>query len=656
MAKRTKKQKQKTNKKPEKKQKKVKLSKQSRVYDASKIQILKGLEAVQRRPAMYIGDIGMRGLHHLIFEVVDNGIDEALAGNCDLIKVTVDKEIVEIEDNGSGIPTDIHPTQKKSGLEVVMTMLHAGAKFDDKIYQISGGLHGVGVSAVNALSEWLKAEVYRDGKVFSQSYKRGKPQTKVKVVGKTKKRGTNIAFRPDRQIFKKIEYNKAIISHRLRELAFLNKGLKIDFEDKNSNTKERYVSQGGVVDLVKYLDSGRNRLHKPIYFGETQNHIQIEVALEYNDSYTVNIFTFANTINTHEGGTHLIGFKSALTRTLNDYARRHNQLKDNLSLSGEDVREGLTAVVSVKIRNPQFEGQTKTRLGNAEAKGAVESLVNEKLSSFLEENPRYANIIINKVTTAAKSRLAAKKARELTRRKSLLDSDTLPGKLADCSSTNPEECEIFIVEGDSAGGSAKQGRDRRFQAILPLRGKILNVEKSGLTKILSNTEIRTLISTIGCGVGEDDFDSAKTRYRKIVIMTDADVDGAHIRTLLLTFFFRYMRDLIDAGVMYIAQPPLYRLRAKKKETYLYSDEDLQDFLKKNKGTKYDIQRYKGLGEMNPQQLWQTTMDPEQRILKKVSMEDAVEADRLFSILMGGEVEPRRKFIEENAKYVENLDV
>jgi len=397
-------------------------------------------------------------------------------------------------------------------------------------------------------------------------------------------------------------------------------------------------------------------LHKPIYFAESQNHIQIEVALEYNDSYTVNIFTFANTINTHEGGTHLIGFKSALTRTLNDYARRHNQLKDNLSLSGEDVREGLTAVVSVKISNPQFEGQTKTRLGNAEAKGAVESLVNEKLSAFLEENPRYANIIISKVMTAARSRLAAKKARELTRRKSLLESDTLPGKLADCSSTNPEECEMFIVEGDSAGGSAKQGRDRRFQAILPLRGKILNVEKSGLTKILSNAEIRTLISAIGCGIGEDDFDSEKSRYRKIVIMTDADVDGAHIRTLLLTFFFRHMQDLIDAGFVYIAQPPLYRVRIGKTETYLYSDEALTECLEKNKDKRYDVQRYKGLGEMNPQQLWQTTMDPEHRILKKVTMEDAAEADRLFSILMGGEVEPRRKFIEENAKYVENLDV
>jgi len=411
-----------------------------------------------------------------------------------------------------------------------------------------------------------------------------------------------------------------------------------------------------VVDLVKYLDSGRTRLHKPIYFSQTQNGIEIEVALEYNDSYTVNIFTFANTINTHEGGTHLIGFKSALTRTLNDYARRHNQLKNNLSLSGEDTREGLTAVVSIKIKNPQFEGQTKTRLGNLEAKGAVESLVNEKLSAFLEENPRYSNIIMNKVLVAAKSRLAAKKARELTRRKSLLDSFTLPGKLADCSSTNPDECEVFIVEGDSAGGSAKQGRDRRFQAILPLRGKILNVEKSGLNKILSNTEIRTLISAIGCGIGEDDFNVSKIRYKKVVIMTDADVDGAHIRTLLLTFFFRFMKDLIDAGIIYIAQPPLYRVKYDKKETYFYSDEALQQFLKSKAGKKYDIQRYKGLGEMNPPQLWQTTMDPEKRMLKKVTMEDAVEADRLFSILMGGEVGPRRKFIEENARYVVNLDV
>ncbi len=625
-------------------------------YDASKIQILKGLEAVRRRPAMYIGDVGLRGLHHLIFEVVDNGIDEALAGFCNHIKVTIDKDVVEIEDNGRGIPTDIHPVQKKSALEVVMTTLHAGGKFDDKVYRISGGLHGVGVSAVNALCEWLEVEVYRDGKVFYQRYKYGEPLDKVKTRGRTKKTGTRIRFKPDKKIFKKTEFKKEIIAQRLRELAFLNKGLKIDFEHKDSGFKERYLSHGGVLDLVKYLDSGRNRLHKPIYFCQTQNDIEIEVAIEYNDSYLENIFTFANTINTHEGGTHLVGFKSALTRTLNDYARRHNMLKNNISFTGEDTREGLTGVVSIKIKNPQFEGQTKTKLGNAEAKGAVESLVNEKLSAFLEENPRVANIIISKVLSAAKSREAARKARELTRRKSLLESENLPGKLADCSSSNPDECEIFVVEGDSAGGSAKQGRDRRFQAILPLRGKILNVEKSGMNKILSNNEIRTLISAIGCGIGEDGFDISKVRYKKVVIMTDADVDGAHIRTLLLTFFFRFMRDLINEGIIYIAQPPLYRVRYDKKEVYLYSDEELQHFLKKRGDKKCDIQRYKGLGEMNPQQLWLTTMDPEKRILKRVSMEDAAEADRLFSILMGGEVEPRRRFIEENAKYVENLDI
>jgi len=631
-------------------------NKHSREYDASKIQVLKGLEAVRRRPAMYIGDIGLRGLHHLIFEVVDNGIDEALAGFCDHIKILIDNEVVEVEDNGRGIPTDMHPTQKKSALEVVMTMLHAGGKFDDKVYRISGGLHGVGVSAVNALCEFLEVEVYRNDLIYYQSYEYGEPKAPVKKRGKTKKTGTKIRFRPDKGIFKKVEFKKAIVGQRLRELAFLNKGLKIDFEDKETNTKERYLSHGGVLDLVKYLDSGRTRLHKPVYFAETKDDIEIEVALEYNDSYLENIFTFANTINTHEGGTHLIGFKSALTRTLNDYARRHNQLKDNLSLAGEDTREGLTAVVSIKIKNPQFEGQTKTKLGNAEAKGAVESLVNEKLSSFLEETPRIANVVMSKVLSAARSREAARKARELTRRKSLIDSESLPGKLADCSSGNPDECEIFVVEGDSAGGSAKQGRDRRFQAILPLRGKILNVEKSGLNKILSNNEIRTLISAIGCGIGEDDFDISKVRYKKVVIMTDADVDGAHIRTLLLTFFFRFMKDLIEGGLIYIAQPPLYRLRYDKASEYLYSDDELQRFLKKHGDRKCDIQRYKGLGEMNPDQLWQTTMDPEKRILKKVTMEDAAEADRLFSILMGGEVEPRRKFIEENARYVENLDV
>jgi DNA gyrase subunit B len=625
-------------------------------YDASKIQVLKGLEAVRKRPAMYIGDVSIRGLHHLIFEVVDNSIDEALAGVCDYIKVTIEKNTVTVEDNGRGIPTDLHPTQKKSALEVVMTTLHAGGKFDDKAYQISGGLHGVGVSAVNALCESLQVEVYRDGKVFFQEYRKGEPTEPVKVIGKAKKNGTKVTFVPDNEIFKKIEFSKDFVCQRLRELAFLNRGLKIDFEDLITGAKERFFSQGGLVDMIKYLDSGRNRLHTPMFFVDTVNNIQIEVGMEYNDSYLENIFTYANTINTHEGGAHLVGFKSALTRVLNEYARKHNLLKEGIALTGEDTREGLTAVVSIKIREPQFEGQTKTKLGNPEAKGGVESLVNERLSTFLEENPRYSSIILGKVIAAAKSREAARKARELTRRKSLLDSDSLPGKLADCSSDDPEVSEIFVVEGDSAGGSAKQGRDRTCQAILPLRGKILNVEKSGLNKILSNEEIRNIISAIGCGIGENEFDITKLRYKKIVIMTDADVDGAHIRTLLLTFFFRFMRDLIDAGVIYIAQPPLYRLHHDKKEDYLYSDEELQKFLKKNSGDKYDIQRYKGLGEMNPQQLWQTTMDPEKRILKKVTMEDAAEADRLFSILMGDEVEPRRKFIEENARYVENLDV
>jgi DNA gyrase subunit B len=537
-----------------------------------------------------------------------------------------------------------------------MTTLHAGGKFDDKAYRISGGLHGVGVSAVNALCDSLQVEVYRDGKVFFQEYHKGDPKAAVKMTGKTSKNGTKVIFVPDQEIFRKIEFSKDFVCQRLRELSFLNKGLKIDFEDLTSGAKERFFSQGGVVDLIKYLDSGRTRLHKPVYFMETASDIQIEVAMEYNDSYLENIFTYANTINTHEGGSHLVGFKSALTRVMNEYARKHNLLKEGIALTGEDTREGLTAVVSIKIREPQFEGQTKTKLGNPEAKGVVESLVNERLSTFLEENPRYSSVILGKVIAAAKSREAARKARELTRRKSLLDNDSLPGKLADCSSDDPEVSEIFVVEGDSAGGSAKQGRDRTYQAILPLRGKILNVEKSGLNKILSNEEIRTIISAIGCGIGEEEFNIAKLRYKKIVIMTDADVDGAHIRTLLLTFFFRFMRDLIDAGVIYIAQPPLYRLRHDKKEDYLYSDEDLQKYLKKNSGEKYDIQRYKGLGEMNPQQLWQTTMDPEQRLLKKVAMEDAAEADRLFSILMGDEVEPRRKFIEENARYVENLDV
>ncbi len=629
----------------------------SETYDAGKIHVLKGLEAVRRRPAMYIGDVGVRGLHHLIYEVVDNSVDEALAGFCDHIIVTIlDNDLVSVEDNGRGIPVDLHPTEKKPALEVVLTMLHSGAKFEDKVYRISGGLHGVGVSVVNALSEFMEAEVYRDEKIYFQRYERGETVTKLTVKGKTKKTGTKIIFKPDKKIFKKIEFKYDIVSSRLRELAYLNRNLKIDLIDERSGKKETYQFPGGIVDFVSYLDTGRNRLHKPIYIEDKKNGVELEVAFQYNDSFLENIFSFVNTINTHEGGTHLSGFKAALTRTINDYARKAQSVKDLVELEGDDTREGLTAVISIKIKDPQFEGQTKTKLGNSEAKGIVESVVAEKLNAYLEENPTVANKIVSKVVAAAKSREAAKKARELARRRSLLESDTLPGKLADCSSEDPAECELYIVEGDSAGGSAKQGRDRRFQAILPLRGKILNVEKSSLNKILTNTEIRTIISSIGAGISEDDFNPEKARYRKIIIMSDADVDGSHIRTLLLTFFYRFMRPLIEAGYICIAQPPLYKVKVGKVETYLYSDEDLENMLKKHKSDKVEVQRYKGLGEMNPEQLWETTMNPEKRILKRVTLEDAAEADRLFSILMGDAVEPRREFIEANAKYVENLDI
>ncbi|MCM8780824.1 MAG: DNA topoisomerase (ATP-hydrolyzing) subunit B [Candidatus Omnitrophica bacterium] len=622
-----------------------------------KIHVLKGLEAVRRRPAMYIGDVGIRGLHHLIYEVVDNSVDEALAGYCDHIIVTIlADDLVSVEDNGRGIPVDIHATEKKSALEVVLTMLHAGAKFEDKVYRISGGLHGVGVSVVNALSEFMEAEVYRDGKIYHQRYERGETVTNLTIKGKTKKTGTKITFKPDKKIFKKVEFKYEIVSTRLRELAYLNRNLKIDLIDERTGKSETYQFPGGIVDFVTYLDTGRNRLHKPIYIEDKRNGIELEVAFQYNDSFLENIFSFVNTINTHEGGTHLSGFKAALTRTINDYVRKSQSSKDAVELEGEDTREGLTAVISVKLKDPQFEGQTKTKLGNSEVKGIVESAVAEKLNAYLEENPSVANKIIAKVIAAAKSREAAKKARELARRRSLLESDTLPGKLADCSSEDPAECELYIVEGDSAGGSAKQGRDRRFQAVLPLRGKILNVEKSSLNKILTNTEIRTIISSIGAGISEDDFNPEKARYRKIIIMSDADVDGSHIRTLLLTFFYRFMRPLIEAGYICIAQPPLYRVKIGKTETYLYSDEELEALLKKHKGDKVEVQRYKGLGEMNPEQLWETTMNPEKRILKRVTLEDAAEADRLFSILMGDEVEPRREFIEANAKYVENLDI
>ncbi|MEO0022151.1 MAG: DNA topoisomerase (ATP-hydrolyzing) subunit B [candidate division WOR-3 bacterium] len=626
-------------------------------YNAAQIHVLKGLEAVRHRPAMYIGDVGTRGLHHLIFEVVDNAIDEALAGYCDLITVTLHSETeVSVEDNGRGIPVDIHPIEKKPALEVVLTVLHSGAKFEHKVYQISGGLHGVGVSVVNALSEYLIAEVYREGKVYWMEFERGNVKSELKVTGKTKKRGTKITFKPDARIFKKVEFSYDILATRLRELAYLNKNLTIKLVDEPSGKEETFHFPGGLADFVAYLDQGRNRLHKPIVIEEQRNGMEVEVAFEYNDGYVESIFSFANTINTHEGGTHLSGFKAALTRCINDYARKSGALKEGIELAGEDTREGLTAVVSVKIPDPQFEGQTKTKLGNSEAKSVVETVVNDRLSAYFEENPRVANRIVEKVIAAAKARLAARKARELARRRSLLESDTLPGKLADCASEDPAESELFIVEGDSAGGSAKQGRDRRFQAVLPLRGKILNVEKSGLNRILSNNEIRAIISAIGAGIGEDDFDPEKARYHRIVIMTDADVDGSHIRILLLTFFYRFMQPLIEAGYLYIAQPPLYRVRHGKQEHYFYSDEELENFRKRLKSDSLEIARFKGLGEMNPEQLWATTMNPETRTLKQVTMEDATEADAVFRMLMGEEVEPRREFIEKNARKVENLDV
>jgi len=626
-------------------------------YNAAQIHVLKGLEAVRQRPAMYIGDIGVRGMHHLIYEVVDNAVDEALAGFCDEVNVTIhaDDE-VSVLDNGRGIPVDIHPTEKRSALDVVLTVLHSGAKFEHKVYQISGGLHGVGVSVVNALSEHLTAEVFRDGKAYRMDFERGKAMGGLKVTGKTKQRGTCIRFKPDKQIFKTVEFKGEIIMARLRELAYLNKDLKINLKDERTDTAETFHFPNGLADFVKFLDTGRTALHKPVMIEEDRSGMHVDVAFEYNDGYVESIFSFANTINTHEGGTHLSGFKAALTRTLGEYARKSGALKEDIELTGEDTREGLTAVVSLKIGDPQFEGQTKTKLGNGEAKSVVETVVNEKLAQYFEENPRFANRIVDKVITAAKARMAARKARELTRRRSLLDSDTLPGKLADCASEDPAESEIYIVEGDSAGGSAKQGRDRRYQAILPLRGKILNVEKANLNKVLSNNEIRTLISAVGAGIGEEDFDTQKARYHKIVIMTDADVDGSHIRVLLLTFFYRFMQPLIEAGYIYIAQPPLYKVKQGKTESYLYSDEELAILSGKNKGGQFDIQRYKGLGEMNPEQLWETTMNPEKRTLKRVAMEDATEADAVFRMLMGDEVEPRRLFIEKNASLVENLDV
>ena len=611
---------------------------------------------------MYIGDTGKRGLHHLIFEVVDNSIDEALAGYCDKIVVTINQDnSVSVLDNGRGIPVDIHKTENKPALEVVMTMLHAGGKFDKGTYKVSGGLHGVGVSVVNALSEWMRVEVYREGKIYTQTYKRGTATSLVTEIGKTRKRGTLVRFMPDEEVFKKGVWEYDIIEARMRELAYLNKNLDVSLKDERDGSEQHFLYKGGLIEFVKYLDETRpSIIGKTIYIEEELESVTVEIALQYNSSYSDNIFTFVNNINTVEGGTHLVGFKTAVTRTLNNYAAKNNLFKkENYTLSGEDVREGLTAVISIKVPEPQFEGQTKTKLGNSEIKGIVDSVASDGLSEYLEQHPTEARRIIEKCIGAARSREAARKARELTRRKSALDVGNLPGKLADCSTRDPSLCEIYIVEGDSAGGSAKQGRDRRYQAILPIRGKIINVEKAHIDKVLSNEEILTMIKAVGTGFGEEEFEIDKLRYNKIIIMTDADVDGSHIRTLLLTFFYRYMPQLVEDGHVFIAQPPLYKVSYGKKDYYAY-DDDERDLLvkrfKKEGNTKIDVQRYKGLGEMNPEQLWSTTMNPETRTLLKIGIEDAAQADRTFSILMGDDVEPRRIFIQKNAKYVRNLDI
>jgi len=630
------------------------------VYDESQIQVLEGLEAVRKRPGMYIGSTSSRGLHHLVWEVVDNSIDEALAGFCTRIEVIIRKDgSVTVIDNGRGIPVGEHPKMKRPTLEVVLTVLHAGGKFGGEGYKVSGGLHGVGVSVVNALSEHLTVEVKRDGHIHRQEYKRGVPLYDVRVVGDTDETGTSVTFKPDPEIFTETtEFEYETLQTRIRELAFLNRGIEIVLRDERTGAEDVYKYDGGIIEFVRYLNRSKEPLHEqPIYVEGTRENIQIEIALQYNDGYTENIYSFANNIHTHEGGTHESGFKSALTRIINEYVRRIGLLKDSDSnLTGEDVREGLTAIISVKIPEPQFEGQTKTKLGNGEVRGIVESLFAEKFQEFLDENPSVARRIAEKGVQAARVREAARKARELTRRKSALEVSALPGKLADCSSKDASICELYIVEGDSAGGSAKQGRDRHFQAILPLRGKILNVEKARLDRILTNEEIRAIITAIGTGIGED-FDLSKARYHKIIIMTDADVDGAHIRTLLLTFFYRYMRKIIEAGYVYIAQPPLYKIERNKVVRYALNDAERDKILAEfGDGAKVNIQRYKGLGEMDAEQLWETTMDPENRTMLQVTIQDAIAADAIFDTLMGDNVEPRREFIQANAKFVKNLDI
>jgi DNA gyrase subunit B len=627
-------------------------------YNASQIQVLEGLEAVRRRPSMYIGDTGIKGLHHLVYEVVDNSIDEALAGFCDRIIVALnDDGSVTVDDNGRGIPVDIQPQVKKSALEVVLTILHAGGKFGGEGYKVSGGLHGVGVSVVNALSETLEVWVKKDNNMYYQCYHKGIPVEPVKIIGKAEGTGTIVKFKVDPQIFETVDFSFDYLTHRFRELAFLNRGIKIILQEEKSNKENVYHYDGGIVSFVEHLNKTKDPVHKEIiYFHKIVEDTEIDVAVQYNDSYVESVFSFANNINTHEGGTHLSGFRSALTRTLNDYARKANLIKENeSSLSGDDVREGLTAVISVKLRYPQFEGQTKTKLGNSEMRGLVEAVVNEGLAEFLEENPAAGKKIVEKCLLAAKARDAARKAKELTRRKSALDVGSLPGKLADCSFKEPELSELYLVEGDSAGGSAKQGRDRRFQAILPLRGKILNVEKASLDKVLNNEEIKAMITALGTGFGEE-FDVSKLRYHKIITMTDADVDGSHIRTLLLTFFYRFMTPLVENGYVYIAQPPLYQVKQNKNEYYVYSDKELENLLAKIGRQGITVQRYKGLGEMNAEQLWETTMNPEARTVLRVTMEDAVLADETFSMLMGDKVEPRKDYILAHAKEVRNLDV
>ena len=642
------------------------MEKYNHKYGAEQIQVLEGLEAVRKRPGMYIGSTSVRGLHHMVYEIVDNCVDEALDGYCTEIKVEIEPgNIISVEDNGRGIPVEIHPKTKISTAETVYTVLHAGGKFGgDSGYKVSGGLHGVGASVVNALSTWTEVTIKRDGGLYQMSFEKGKTVKKLEKIGDAKGTGTKVRFLADDTIFESLDYEYEVLEKRFREMAFLTKGLKISIEDKREDPpkKAEFCFEGGLISFVEFLNKNKEKLHKdPIYI-EKDGEVPVEIAIQYTTSYSENIYTFVNNINTIEGGTHLEGFKRSLTKVFNDYARSHNILKDKDSnLQGEDIREGITAVISVKVKEPQFEGQTKTKLGNSEVTGIVQSMVNEALSTFLEENPTVAKAILEKCVSASRAREAARKARELVRRKSALETSTLPGKLADCSSKVPEECEVYIVEGDSAGGSAKQGRDRKFQAILPLWGKMLNVEKSRADKIYNNDKLQPVILAVGAGIGAD-FDITKIRYGKVIIMADADVDGAHIRTLLLTFFFRYMRPLIENGNVYLAQPPLYKLSKKGiKDIYCYTDADLEQAFKdlEEKGIAREslsLQRYKGLGEMNPEQLWETTMNPETRIMVKVTMDDAIKADEIFTVLMGDEVEPRREFIAQNAKYVKNLDI